>query len=77
MWMMPLHLHVNQKSDYDDDDDLVGILQVSIARLIPKVTLMLITGFCLFGCFLSQSTAMVMSGRSVHLKPQFFLGKLD
>ena len=19
MWMMPLHLHVNQKSDYDDD----------------------------------------------------------
>ena len=22
MWMMPLHLHVNQKSDYDDDDDI-------------------------------------------------------
>ena len=22
MWMMPLHLHVNQKSDYDDDDSL-------------------------------------------------------
>ena len=22
MWMMPLHLHVNQKSDYDDDDNL-------------------------------------------------------
>ena len=21
MWMMPLHLHVNKKSDYDDDDD--------------------------------------------------------
>ena len=21
MWMMPLHLHVNQESDYDDDDD--------------------------------------------------------
>ena len=21
MWMMPLHLHVNQKSDYDYDDD--------------------------------------------------------
>ena len=20
MWMMTLHLHVNQKSDYDDDD---------------------------------------------------------
>ena len=20
MWMMPLHLHVNQKSDYDYDD---------------------------------------------------------
>ena len=23
MWMMPLHLHVNQKSDYDDDDDII------------------------------------------------------
>ena len=22
MWMMPLHLHVNQKSDYDYDDDM-------------------------------------------------------
>ena len=22
MWMMPLHLHVNQKSDYDYDDDV-------------------------------------------------------
>ena len=21
IWMIPLHLHVNQKSDYDDDDD--------------------------------------------------------
>ena len=21
MWMLPLHLHVNQKSDDDDDDD--------------------------------------------------------
>ena len=20
MWMTPLHLHVNQKSDYDDED---------------------------------------------------------
>ena len=20
MWMLPLYLHVNQKSDYDDDD---------------------------------------------------------
>ena len=23
MWMMPLHLHINQKSDYDDDDELL------------------------------------------------------
>ena len=23
MWMMPLHLHVNQNSDYDDNDDSV------------------------------------------------------
>ena len=22
MWMMPLHLHINQKSDYDDYDEL-------------------------------------------------------
>ena len=24
MWMMPLHLHVNRKSDYDDDDVLLN-----------------------------------------------------
>ena len=24
MWMMPLHLHVNEKSDYDDD--MIGSL---------------------------------------------------
>ena len=23
MWMMPLRLHVNQKSDYDDDENSV------------------------------------------------------
>ena len=27
MWMMPLHLHVNQKSDYDDDDAVHRILR--------------------------------------------------
>ena len=25
MWMLPLYLHVNQKSDYDDDDETVQI----------------------------------------------------
>ena len=23
MWMLPLYLHVNQKSDYDDDDMII------------------------------------------------------
>ena len=27
MWMMPLHLHVNQKSDYDYDDDISAVLK--------------------------------------------------
>ena len=32
IWMMPLHLHVNQKSDYDgDDDDHIGDQQGPIA----------------------------------------------
>ena len=34
----------------------------------------------LFVCFVAlrpKSTAMVMAGRSVHLKPHFFLGKLE
>ena len=26
MWMMPLHLHVNQKSDYDDDGLFIGCI---------------------------------------------------
>ena len=29
MWMMPLHLHVNQKSDYDDDDKVLDIFKFS------------------------------------------------
>ena len=28
MWMMPLHLHVNQKSDYDDDDERADYMNV-------------------------------------------------
>ena len=31
----------------------------------------------LFCCFTSQSTAMVMGGRSVHLTTLYFLGKLE
>ena len=30
MWMMPLHLHVNQKSDYDDDDDDDAAILLSV-----------------------------------------------
>ena len=29
MWMMPLHQHVNQKSDYDDDGVLISLLSKS------------------------------------------------
>ena len=29
MWMIPLHLHVNQRSDYDDDYDCVDALRTS------------------------------------------------
>ena len=25
MWMMPLYLHLNQKSDYDDDELDIGL----------------------------------------------------
>ena len=32
---------------------------------------------CWFCCFMSKSTAMVMSGWSVHLTTLFFLGKLE
>ena len=29
MWMMPLHLHVNQKSDYDDEKrDIFSIFSI-------------------------------------------------
>ena len=30
MWMMPLHLHVNQKSDFDDYDDDIQIFLTSV-----------------------------------------------
>ena len=33
MWMLPLYLHVNQKSDYDDDDMM--ILYRYIGKICP------------------------------------------
>ena len=38
MWMMPLLLHVNQKSDYDDDDRLLHVL---LHHLLSGLTLVL------------------------------------
>ena len=35
MWMMPLHLHVNQKSDYDDDNDDDQFLGFTHFLLVP------------------------------------------
>ena len=41
MWMMPLHLHVNQKSDYDyDDNDTLAVqlprkLGIMVADIVP------------------------------------------
>ena len=32
MWMMPLHLHVNQKFDYDDDT----VIYVTLANLTEQ-----------------------------------------
>ena len=37
MWMMPLHLHVIQKSDYDDDDEK------GTARALEKIYLQMIS----------------------------------
>ena len=36
MWMMPLHLHVNRKSDYDGDDREIvkRVLNVHILKTI-------------------------------------------
>ena len=36
MWMMPLHLHVNQKSDYDDMMILKSILGIFHAFLLSE-----------------------------------------
>ena len=32
MWMLPLYLHVNQKSDYDDDD-----LEIIKTNMLSKI----------------------------------------
>ena len=34
MWMMPLHMHVNQKSDYDDDELACYLQPVSLYNFI-------------------------------------------
>ena len=39
MWMMPLHLHVNQKSDYDDDDCLtLSFMNIHAIKTPPTMT---------------------------------------
>ena len=48
MWMMPLHLHVNQKSDYDDD-------MMSLATLLnPPVNGKIQGLFKAYECFSSS-----------------------
>ena len=42
MWMMPLHLHIYQKSDYDEYDEEK---QASAARKMTCIS------YCLFVCF--------------------------
>ena len=38
MWMMPLHLHVNQKSDYDDMTETnLTIIEQGNIRIIPAM----------------------------------------
>ena len=37
MWMLPLYLHVNQKSDYDDYDDLLLIFFHPVWKLIGSL----------------------------------------
>ena len=32
MWMMPLHLHVNQKSDYDDMTQVIHWKQIKLRK---------------------------------------------
>ena len=34
MWVMPLHLNVNQKSDYDDDDNTFELQKCKLCHLI-------------------------------------------
>ena len=36
MWMLPLYLHVNQKSDYDDDDMRVNMVHSYDMKAVTK-----------------------------------------
>ena len=63
MWMLPLYLHVNQKSDYDDDDGkyiseleynhywktINNITHLAITGIETVSAILLITSF-LLGC---------------------------
>ena len=61
MWMMSLHLHVNQKSDYDDDDAF-GIFGRSNTRHELKFQLTMVL----------ELTGRVELTKSKH-KPGFWL----
>ena len=49
MWMMPLHLHVNQKSDYDDDMILLDVFTHNTWNFDMFFTSPTVMG-CLFPC---------------------------
>ena len=51
MWMMPLHLHVNQKYDYDDDDGpncwlsaMKTIAQPSFGKMLHVIIILRLNG---------------------------------
>ena len=46
MWMRPLHLHVNEKSDYDDDDIII-IMHKWETGHTPMETYLLTDKICL------------------------------
>ena len=68
MWILPLYLHVNQKSDYDDDDQ--SFLSEKLQFLEVKFSIYLNTCVFVMLYHICKTEIFCQKGLSKHCRPR-------
>ena len=63
MWMMPLHLHVNQKSDYDMMMMIFSIYGLGAQKNHLILMVLLSTHYICFGCEIRKLLSLLCTQR--------------